>query len=373
MKHIVYLDHAATSWPKPPSVLNAMKEAVMRDGGNPGRSGHQLSMGAADVVYTAREAVAQLVGIHEPERVTFTQNATYALNMAIKGAVRAPCHILLSDMEHNATLRPIHALKELYGIEYSTFATEGDVEANICAAIRPDTRMLVSTLSSNICGREIPLSVLSRIRHAYGLYTVVDASQHIGHAPIDLSRHGVDVLCAPAHKGLFGAMGCGFAVYADAPSHTHMEGGSGNESRAASMPQRLPERMEAGTLPVPAIASLTAGISYILEIGEENIRQKLRSITELLSCELSRNKDVHIVDSARHGILSFTCASIAPEELARRLDAHGICVRAGLHCAPLAHRTLGTQENGTVRLSVAHTTTEEDIHALLTALHTIVR
>ena len=141
MRATVYLDHAATSWPKPPSVHKAMREAIVRFGGNPGRSAHTLSMGAADVVFQAREAVAELLGIRRPEQVVFTMNATYALNTAIKTAIRSPCHILLSDIEHNAVLRPVHALVEQLGVEYSVFSTEGDIYSNICHAIRADTRM----------------------------------------------------------------------------------------------------------------------------------------------------------------------------------------------------------------------------------------
>lgn len=372
MRATVYLDHAATSWPKPPSVHKAMREAIVRFGGNPGRSAHALSMGAADVVFQAREAVAELLGIRRPEQVVFTMNATYALNTAIKTAIRSPCHILLSDIEHNAVLRPVHALVEQLGVEYSVFSTEGDIYSNICHAIRADTRMLVSTLASNVTGREIPLSVLSRIRREYGLYTVADASQLLGHAPVSLSEDPVDVLCAPGHKGLFGAMGCGFAVYEDTPPYTLIEGGSGSESRETGMPQRLPERLEAGTLPVPSIASLTAGISYITGIGLNNIRQKTDQITEQLQRELSAMDGIHIVGSVGHGIVSFVSERYSPEELARELDRYSICTRAGLHCAPLAHKTFGTQDSGTVRLSASHTTTDEDVLLFLRAMHHIL-
>ncbi len=373
MRKIVYLDHAATSWPKPSGVLKAAKEAVVRFGGNPGRSGHALSAAAADVVFSAREAVADLLGITDPACVTFTQNATYALNTAIKSAMHQPCHILISDIEHNAVFRPVHALTEQQSFTYSVFSTTGDIAKNIKNALRSDTRMLISSLASNVTGREVPLSILSDIRRTYGIYTIADASQLIGHAPIDLSGNPVDVLCAPGHKGLFGLMGAGFAVYEKPPPYTLIEGGSGSESRNYHMPKDLPERLEAGTLPVPSIASLTAGIDFIREIEVEKIRQKLNQMTEHISDELSKIEGVHIIDTPGHGVVSFICDAFSSETFSRMLDRKNICTRAGLHCAPLAHTTFGTQESGSVRVSIAATTTDEDLLHFLRTAYSLIR
>ncbi len=373
MRKTVYFDHAATSWPKPPVVLKAAKEAVVRFGGNPGRSGHALSAAAADAVFNAREAVADLVGITDPACVTFTQNATYALNTAIKSAVHQPCHILISDIEHNAVVRPVYALTEQLSYTYSVFSTAGDVEKNIKDAMRTDTRMLVCSLASNVTGREVPLSILSDIRRQYGIYTIADASQLLGHAPMDLSKDAVDVLCAPAHKGLFGLMGAGIAVYEKAPPYTLIEGGSGSESRKRHMPKELPERLEAGTLPVPSIASLTASIAFIKQIGIENIRQKLNQITDHLCDELSHMDTLHVIDTPGHGVLSFVCDDFTPETFSRMLDRENICTRAGLHCAPLAHETFGTQENGSIRVSVAATTTEEEVEYFLRTVYALLK
>lgn len=372
-RELVYLDNAATTFPKPPSVLRAVRTCIEQHGGNPGRSAHRLSYEAADIVYRAREDVADLLHLSHPERVVFTQNATYALNMSIKCAGHSPCHVLLSDMEHNAVLRPIHALSERGELSYSTFSTQGDIRKNVERELRGDTRMLVCTLASNVCGREIPLEILSELRREYGLYTVVDASQLLGHSDVDLTAHPVDALCAPAHKGLFGIQGCGIAVFSSEPPLTWIEGGSGNESANQRMPTLLPERMEAGTLPTPAIAALSAGIRFISQKGIQNIEQKINQLVDTAAYELGKLPNVHIQDRVGHGILSFLCDAHTPERMAAELDRRGICVRAGLQCAPLAHTTLGTADSGTVRVSFSFLNEEKDITALLRALTDIIK
>lgn len=365
----VYLDNAATTFPKPPCVMRAVRDTVLHHGGNPGRSAHRLAMEAADAVFCAREAVAELLHICAPERVVFTMNATYALNMSIKCAIKAPCHVLISDLEHNAVVRPLEALREAGRIEYSVFSTKGDVHENILRALKRNTRMLVCTLASNICGREVPIELLSDIRREKGLYTVVDASQLLGHADISLDAHPVDALCAPAHKGLFGIQGCGIAVFPmQPPSETWAQGGSGSESRSRSMPTALPERLEAGTLPTPSIAALGAGIRYIESCGLEAIEEHLSQLTEQLTRGLGRLGHLRTVDTAGHGIVSVLHDRLSPERLAAELDREGICVRAGLQCAPLAHETVGTADTGTLRISLSQLNTSEEIDILLRAL-----
>jgi len=372
-RECVYLDNAATTFPKPPCVVSAVRTCIEQHGGNPGRSAHRLSYEAADIVYRAREDVADLLHTEHPEHVVFTQNATYALNMSIKCAARYPCHVLLSDMEHNATLRPIHALAQRGELTYSVFSTRGDLRRNIEGALRRDTRMLVCTLASNICGREIPLALLSEIGREHGLYTVADASQLLGHTDNDLSKHPVDVLCAPAHKGLLGIQGCGLAVFSAEPPGTWVEGGSGSDSERKEMPALLPERMEAGTLPTPAIAALSAGIRYISQKGVQNIEQKLARLVSTAACELEKLPHVYIQDTVGHGILSLLCDTHSPERLAAELDRRGICVRSGLQCAPLAHTTIGTADSGVVRISFSFLNDEKDIAALLRALTDVIK
>lgn len=366
----VYLDNAATSFPKPTGVYAALGRALRESVGNPGRSGHRASVQAAECVFEVREKVARLFRLSDASRVVFTLNATHALNMAIKTTLRSPCHILLSDMEHNATLRPIlHLVRKDPGYTYSIFPTEGDLERTLTQMIRPETGLIVSTLASNVTGATVSLPILSRVARTRAIPLIVDGSQAAGHMEIDLKSHPVDVFCAPGHKGLFGLTGVGFAIFCDDRRRdSFMEGGSGSMSRDPEMPIALPERFEAGTLPVPAIATLGAGIDEICRVGIETIAHKLKTLGDLAQIRLAEDRDVEMVGSSASGILSFRHRGVDAAALATYLDAHGICVRAGLHCAPLAHKKLGTLESGTVRVSFSHLNGEGDVDALADAL-----
>ena len=212
---MIYLDNAATSFPKPQSVIKAIKECIQKYCGNPGRSTHKMSVKTSEKVYEARERIAEFLGLDVPENVVFTQNATHSLNLAIKTTIKPNTHVLISDIEHNSVLRPIYALKQKTGVRYSIFATDGDIRKSIVSKIENDTKYIVSTLASNVIGREVPLDILSGISKDYGLTLIVDASQLIGHKKIDLSKNQCDVLCAPGHKALFGIQGIGFCIFSD--------------------------------------------------------------------------------------------------------------------------------------------------------------
>ncbi len=351
---MIYLDNAATSFPKPDSVIKAVNDCIKNWCGNPGRSSHELSMKTSEKIYQAREAVSKLIGIGDCERVVFTAGATAALNLAIKTTVTEGSHVIISDVEHNSVLRPLYKLKGTKGVSFSVYNSTGNIEENIESLLCDNTGCIVSTLKSNVTGRDIPLEALSRVARKHSLKLIVDASQKIGHEPIDLSKTPCDVLAAPSHKGLFGIQGAGICVFTDdVIRETLLEGGSGNESKNPEMPEYLPERHEAGTLPSPAIISLLAGIEYINRIGIPEIKEKLDCLTERYTEILSSHKKVVLYDSGS-GIISFNASGIPSEIVASELNRRGICVRAGLHCAPLAHKKLGTLEIGTVRLSISY-------------------
>ena len=351
---MIYLDNAATSFPKPKCVIRDLDLCLKRYCGNPGRSSHSLSLKASEAIYSVREEIAALLSISEPEKVVFTLNATYALNLAIKTFITEKCHVLTSDFEHNSVIRPLEALKRKIGIEYTSFSTDTDAEKSIRESIRSDTRGIVSSIASNVTGDSISLKMLSKIAAEYNLFLIIDASQAIGHSKIDLSEAPCDVLCAPAHKALFGIQGCGFAVFKDGtPRDSFVEGGSGSESISPLMPTLLPERYEAGTLCTPSIVALGSGLQFISDIGIDNVEKRLTHLTDYLYDRLSSIPSIKIYKSGA-GILSFNLGNYPSSHVAALLDKHGVCTRGGLHCAPSIHKRLGTLEQGAVRASLSY-------------------
>ena len=365
---MVYLDNAATSFPKPGVVYKAVQECIKTYCGNPGRSLHRLARRAGEEIFEARAAIARFFGSEHPERVVFTQNATHALNLAIKTAIPKNSGVLISDVEHNAVYRPLKAEEERRGLSVMRFSSDGDVEKNLKAGLTARTRAVVSTIRSNVTGARIPLALLSDFARREGLLLIIDGSQSAGHEKIDLSKTPCDVFCAPGHKGLFGIQGSGFALFRDdIPRESFIEGGSGSESRSVGMPRNLPERFEAGTLPTPSIVALRRGIEWIERYGIDRIEKELERLTEEAKYALNEIDRIVFLQG-EGGILSFRIKDEDPARTAERLDRLGICVRSGLHCAPLAHEKFGTVETGTVRVSFSALNRERDIARLADAL-----
>lgn len=375
----IYFDQAATSYPKPRSVIRAVRDGL-RTGGNPGRSGHRLSVRAALAVYEVREALCTFFDAPFPEGVVFTQNATHAINLGIHallgdGSSSFTPHVLYSDMEHNAVVRPLyHLVKEgrIIAEEYPS----ADGARGVKARLRPETRLIVATHASNICGRVLPITEIGAVAKKAGVRFLVDASQSAGHLPLSVKQMGIDVLCLPAHKGLYGPLGVGTAIFA-APRDSYppfLLGGSGVNSLSSEMPAVLPERFEAGSLSLPAILGFGAAISYCDKIGVEEMRHRVSLLEARLALLLSETAGITVTLPKEHGsgILSFTSARLTPERLAERLDGHGIAVRAGLHCAPVAHRTLGTVHFGTVRVGLGHTNTVKECERFARTLKDIL-
>ena len=350
---MIYFDNAATTFPKPKCVIKAVNECIRKYCGNPGRSSHRLSILTSEKIYETREKIAKLLSVETPENVVFTQNATHALNLAIKTTVKPNTHVLISDIEHNSVLRPIFSMTKKYGVEYSVFNTSLDFEKSINSLIRNNTKYIISTLASNVIGREIPLKKLSDISQKHGLTLITDASQIIGHKKLNLSENKCSVLCAPGHKALFGIQGIGFAVFLDGKNReSFIEGGSGNDSLNPEMPEMLPERYEAGTLPSPSVISLLAGLEFIEKIGHEEIENRLISVTERCADVINAIPNSVLYEYG-NGVISFNIANVPSEVISAELDRYGVFTRAGLHCAPLSHKLIGTDKIGTVRVSLS--------------------
>ena len=384
MSSPVYLDNAATTFPKPPAVLRAMSDSVKYRGGNPGRSSHTLSLSAASDLYACREAAADFFGLgSHPERVIFTLNTTQSLNVAIKGLLREGDHAVCSDMEHNAVYRPLHRLQTEGRITFDTFDTLADrpdrttamILDSLWRSVRPNTRMVVLSHASNICSAALPLFEIGHFCRRRGLLFVVDAAQSAGHLPIDMKEMCIDVLCVPGHKGLYGPQGCGLLLLGDrldSLPDTLLEGGNGVDSLVGDMSDTLPERYEAGTPPTPAVCGLLQGIRFVQSIGGDRIRRHEEDLYLYAREQLSRLPHVRMEVPFHVGsVLLFNVDGYTSDEVAALLDRHGICVRAGFHCAALGHRTLHTPHTGAVRVSFGWFNTPRDVDALVRCVETM--
>lgn len=358
---MIYLDNAATTYPKPRAVLSKMHEVMAKMGGNPGRGSHRLAAAAEQIVYECREEAAGMFG-GEAENVVFTMNATQALNLAVKGLARPGGHILIDNFAHNAAYRPVMALVRS-GVctadVYDASGSDGEVIDSIRTLLRPETCLVIATHQSNICSKILPIGKIGQFCRSLGIPFTVDGSQSAGHLPIDIGSMGITALCLPGHKGLFGPMGVGLLISSgDAEYATILEGGAGIHSLDEEMPAMLPERLEPGTLPLPAIAGLCEGIRWVKNTGISSAHEH--------GCMLSGVLRERLPGLRTHGdptgcVISFTSDTRTPAEIGAYLNAHGICVRTGYHCAPLAHKTLGTLQDGTVRISFSSMTTVSDV------------
>lgn len=366
---MIYLDNAATSFPKLPQVRRAVENALARYA-NPGRGGHSASMAAARTLYRCRERAAGLFGCR-PEQVVFTSNCTHGLNIAIRSLVKPGSRVLVSGFEHNAVVRPLHALgaqvtvagRKLFDWEDTLSLFEDGLKQGVDAA--------VFTHASNVFGYVLPVAQMSALCRRYGVPFAVDAAQSAGTEKIDMDAWGAAFVAMPGHKGLLGPMGTGLLLCGETPAPL-LYGGTGSESMRREMPDDLPERLEAGTLNVPGIAGLEAGLAWLEQAGMESIRR--REIREARRCAAGLKKLGLRVFSGPHQ--SGTVSFLAPgdcEELGEALGRRGVAVRAGLHCAPLAHESVGTLETGTVRVSFGAGNRPEDTDRFLETLVPLLR
>ena len=354
---MIYLDSAATSLQKPPAVARACSYAISHYA-SPGRGGHKPAMDAAAAAFACREAAARLFQVPKLEQVVFTNNATHGLNIAIKALVRPGGTVVISGYEHNAVTRPLHAIPDVTVrvAAGQLFRPEETVEA-FRKALTPEVTAAVFTHVSNVFGMILPIQELARLCRERGVPFILDASQSAGCLPVHLEELGAAFIAMPGHKGLYGPQGTGLLLCGDGEAAPLLEGGTGTQSLLQHMPEALPDRLEAGTHNMPGIAGLLEGLRFVRETGIRRIADHERHLAmhaaELLEgidgVELFRNRDF----AHQTGVLSFRVDGWDCEELGERLAAQGAAVRAGLHCAPLAHRTAGTLETGTIRLSMS--------------------
>lgn len=376
----VYLDNAATTFPKPDSVYLAVEHALRDIGVGPGRGGYKRGIAASRLVFEARELLASFFAIKDSTRLVFTQNATEALNLAVNGLLHPGDHVVSTTMEHNSLVRPLHAA-EGRGVEVTwvTADRHGFVGTDkIAAAMRPTTRLVALSHCSNVTGTIQPVEEIGILTRKSGVLLLLDAAQSAGHIPIDVNKFNIDLLAVPGHKGLLGPQGTGLLYIAEGVDLMPLiVGGTGSFSSEFGQPDVLPERYESGTMNTPGIAGLKAGIEFILETGLERIRQKETMLVSQLLHGLRDLSGVTIYGPEKYaqcgGVVSFTVDGFDPAMIGFRLDNdYDISVRVGLHCAPFAHKTIGTYPGGTIRVSPGYFNSEEDIGAFLGAMRTIV-
>ena len=380
----IYLDNAATSWPKPDTVYQAV-DGYMRDCGAPaGRSAYQAANQAGRMVEQTRSAVAQLLGVNEPKRIAFTLNGTDGLNQAIHGTVQPGDHVVTTVTEHNSVLRPLRFLESNANVTVTRVGcdSEGLVSADeLLKAVRPETRMVILSHASNVTGTLQPVSEVGRALQKSDTLFLVDAAQTVGHLPLDVEQLGCDLLAAPGHKGLLGPLGTGLLYVgpkAEGLLYPTRQGGTGTHSEDDSQPTALPERLEAGSLNLPGLAGLQAGVQYLAEQGLEKIQQHGAELTRLLIEQLSQIDGVKLFGMSdvenRLPVVSFQIQGYDPQEVSAMLDASaGVQSRSGLHCSPLMHRTLETlEQGGTVRFSIGAFNTKTEIETAIEAVAALV-
>ncbi|ABB31536.1 cysteine desulfurase family protein [Geobacter metallireducens RCH3] len=376
----LYLDNAATSYPKPEPVYEAVNRAMRDVGVSPGRGGYRRGIEASRLLFETRESVAALFGIGDSSRVVFTHSATEALNLAVLGLVRPGDHVVTTSAEHNSLVRPLH-LAGQRGVEISWIEADrrGFVSPDqIAAAIRPSTRLIALAHCSNVTGAIQPVTEIAAVARRAGVLTLVDAAQSAGMIPLDVSAMGIDLLAAPGHKGLMGPPGTGILCVAEGVDLEPLfVGGTGGYSSGVEQPDAMPERFESGTHNLPGIAGLGAGVDFIRTVGLEVIRKREEELVAFLMDGLGALPGVTchgpLPDEPRGGLVSFTVEGVDPQTIGFRLDQEfDICVRVGLHCAPAAHRTIGTYPGGAVRVSPGYFTTDEEIGTFLQAMGKII-
>lgn len=352
-----------------------MKNAV-ESCANPSRGSHILSKRADERVYDTRERTAELFDA-EAENVVFTQSTTYALNFAIKGLVSRGDHVLIDSFAHNASYRPLAALADNGFCIYSVYNALDPLD-DIASKLRKNTTTVIATHHSNITSDTLPIVEIGKMCAKYGLTFIVDAAQSAGHSEISVKKYGISALCVPGHKGLYGPMGVGALVVNPQASGrtkcaTLIEGGAGINSADRKMPEEYPERLEAGTLPLPAICGLGSGIEFVKNTGVMRIAEKMSRLSSAAKEKLESIGGIRVIGRADGGVVSFVPGEASPAECSRYLSENGICTRSGYHCAPLAHKTFGTEKNGTVRISFSYFNTESEITYFIRKMHTFMR
>jgi len=378
---MIYLDNAATSFPKPPEVWQALEDHWFHKGGNPGRSGHRLSLEAGRIVTEARESLAELFHGEKSEQVVFAANATDAINMAFRGVLKPGDHVITTSMEHNSVIRPLRDFEQKGGqLTIISCNREGFVDLEILRKkIKKETKLVVVSHVSNLTGTIQPVEEIGRLCREKGVLFMVDAAQSAGTLPIDVQKAGISLLAFTGHKGLFGPQGTGgLYVHPCLDMEPYRFGGTGSRSDSQYHPDFMPDRLEAGTLNAFGLSGLLAGVRFIQETGLDTIKEREAFLTRRLVDGLRKIDGVEVYGPQAHEkrscVVSFNISGLDGAEVAFVLDDQfDIMTRPGIHCAPLAHETIGTFPMGAIRMSVGYFNTESDIDRALEAVSLIAK
>lgn len=372
---MIYLDNGATSFPKPLSVRQNVDISLKKFSANPGRSGHSLSLRAAKEIFECRKRLKELFNVNSEEEIIFTENCTMALNTVIFGLLSEGGHVLISSMEHNSVTRPLESLKDK-GVTYSTFDysyDDNETVDNVRNLIKPETKLVICTHASNVFGFRFPIERICALCHAYGILFCVDSAQSAGLFDIDVGTNQYDFVCMSGHKSLYGPMGTGVLILNNRNLKPLLYGGTGTESVKKSQPEGLPEKFESGTQNMNGISGLKAGVDFVKNRGIKNIYNHEYKLAKRLFNGLANNRKVITYNkSFDYGkvapVVSFNIDGVYSEDLVAKLNKYGIMTRGGLHCSPLAHTTMNTIENGTVRVVPGAFNTINDINYLLNVI-----
>ena len=376
---MIYLDNAATSGYKPETVIREVENALKKYSVNPGRSGHNLSILASEKVYSIRKKVADFFGAKDPLGVVFTLNCTQGVNFVLKGVMNKGDGLIISNLEHNCVSRPAFKMASEGQITLDVFdALSEDFEKHLESLIKPNTKMIFCTHASNVCGKITDIEKVGKICKKHNILFGVDAAQTAGVVPIDMEKTGIDFLCVASHKGLFAPMGTGLLIASKPIEKTILEGGTGTASLSLNQPDVLPEMLESGTVNLPGIFGLGAGIDFVKNRGIDNIFRHENALCKRFLKEVSQIKNVSVIlrnenESDFVPVIAFNVNGKTSEEVADLLNLKGIAVRGGYHCAPIAHRTLGTIDGGAVRISPGIMNCFSDIEYLRKTLFSIAK
>lgn len=372
---MIYFDNAATSGKKPQCVINAVDNALRYYSANPGRSGHSLAEKGSIAVYRAREKVADFFGAEGAEQVIFTASCTHSANYVLKGVLNRGDHIIVSSLEHNAVIRPIVKQAIEYDVAEVDFEDDGITVEHFGKLIKPNTKMIFCTAASNVVGKLLPIEEIGRLCKERNILFAVDAAQAAGVSEINMERMNIDYLCIAPHKGLYAPMGIGILIARAPIEKTIIQGGTGNNSLSLVQTTQMPEDFESGTVNLPAILGVSAAVDFVKKCTVKNIYKHETTLILRLYKGLLRIKDAVVYTNPQKGgflpVLSFNIRGIDSAEVAKELNRKGIAVRAGLHCAPMAHKCIGTLDGGTVRVSVSIYNNEREIDYLLSCLKNI--
>lgn len=368
---MIYLDNAATTGKKPKSVVQAVNNALINYSANPGRSGHQLSIKCADAVYNTRSKIAEFFGAEGPENVIFTLNCTHSINIVLKGVLHKGDHVIISDLEHNAVMRPLKKIGVSFDVA-KVYRNDKDTIEEFKKKIKVNTKLVLVTGASNVTGKTLPIAEIGKICKNRGVYFCVDAAQIAGVSEINMQKMNIDYLCIAPHKGLYSPMGIGVLICTKPIENTIIEGGTGTSSIDFFQPDILPEKLESGTLNMAGILGVSAGVDFVKSIGIDNIRKHEYKLFETLYNGLKTNEKIEIYAenpdiNSYMPVLSFNFLGVPSSTAVNILNEYGFALRGGLHCAPNAHKSIGTLPYGTVRASISVFNNPQEINLFVNA------